>query len=213
MRQVCLLTVCGIMAFVPAAFAQRWEVGGGIGGGFYSARDISSPGGSASAKIKSNVSASAWLGNNSHNRLGGEFRYDYQRGDLLLHQGSTEAAFGAETHAVHYDFHYHFADSEARVRPFAAAGAGIKIYNGTGTEQVTQPLSKIALLTKAQDLTALVSVGAGVKMHLAPHVWLRLEVHDYLTPFPKEVIAPALGASAGGWLNDIVPSIGLSFTN
>ena len=213
MKLARMLVVCGAAVLLPAGMAQRWEVGGGVGGGFYSSRDVTSPGGTASAKIQSNLSASAWLANSRHSHIGGELRYDYQRGDLQLRQGSTEARFGAETHALHYDVHYHFTDSEAKVRPFVGAGAGIKIYNGTGTEVAAQPLSKIALLTKARDLTALVSVGAGLKVHISPRVQLRLEVHDYLTPFPKQVITPALGASVGGWLQDIVPTIGLSFTN
>ncbi len=55
---------------------------------------------------------------------------------------------------------------------------------------VYQPLSNFALLTQAQDLTPLVSAGGGVKIQLAPHVQLRAELHDYLTPFPKQVITP-----------------------
>ena len=213
MKLVQMLVVCGALAVAPAAMAQTWELGAGVGGGFYTGHDITSPGGTASTKIKSNLSASAWLDNNRHGKVGGELRYDYQRGDLRLNQGSTEATFGAETHAIHYDVQWHFADSESRVRPFVVVGGGIKVYRGTGTEVIDQPLSKVALLTKAQDVTGLISVGAGFKMHLSPRVLLRLEVHDYITTFPKQVITPALGGSVGGWLQDIVPMIGLSFTN
>jgi len=72
-------------------------------------------------------------------------------------------------------------------------------------------LSNFALLTKDQDLTALASVGAGIKFKLASHLLLRVEVHDYLTPFPKQVIAPAANAKVSGWLQDIVPSVGLGY--
>ena len=34
------------------------------------------------------------------------------------------------------------------------------------------------------------SAGGGVKVQLAPHLQLRVELHDYLTPFPKQVITP-----------------------
>src|SRR5262249_32680194 len=102
--------------------------------------------------------------------------------------------------------------SEATVRPFVSAGGGVKIFRGTGTEQAFQPLSNFALLTKAQDLTGLLSVGAGFKVRIAEHVALRLEVHDYLTPFPNKIITPAANAKVSGWLQDIVPMAGLAFT-
>lgn len=204
------LVVCALMAVVPAARAQKWEFGGGFGGGFYSSQDVTSPGGSASAKIQSNMAGSAWLGNNGRGHLGGELRYDYQAGDLQVSQGSTQAIFAANSHAFHYDFLLHFSNPDASVRPFVAAGGGVKIYRGTGTEVAFQPLSNFALLTKDQDLTGLVSVGAGLKIKLAPHVQLRVDVHDYLTPFPNKVITPAPGAKVGGWLQDIVPMGGLA---
>jgi len=132
-------------------------------------------------------------------------------GDLQLNQGSTQAVFGARSQAVHYDLLWHFTGSETAVRPFVAAGGGVKIFQGTGTEVAYQPLSNFALLTKAQDLTGLLSVGAGLKMRLATHVALRLEVHDFLTPFPKQVITPAANAKVSGWMQDIVPMAGLAF--
>jgi hypothetical protein len=103
------------------------------------------------------------------------------------------------------------APSEATTRPFLSAGAGIKFYRGTGTEAVTQPLSQYALLTKAGDLTGVVSVGGGVKFKLGSHAWLRLDVHDYMSPFPKQVITPNVGANAEGWVHDIVPMVSVSF--
>jgi hypothetical protein len=40
-------------------------------------------------------------------------------------------------------------------------------------------------------------VGAGLKFKLASRLQLRLEVHDYLTTFPKQVITPAANAKVG----------------
>src|SRR6266581_5982790 len=101
MKLVRILVVS--MALGSAAMAQRWEFGGGAGGGFYTSQDVSGSAGSAAAKIQSNVAAGAWLDNNGRGRWGGEARYDYQRGALQLSSGGTQAAFGAETHALHYD--------------------------------------------------------------------------------------------------------------
>jgi len=206
------ILVCTLMAVVPSAFGQKWEFGGGVGGGFYVSNDVTSAGATAAAKIQTNLVGSAWVGSNGHGRLGGELRYDYQNGPLELSQGSTKTTFTGVSHAIHYDFLFHFTDGESRVRPFVSAGAGIKVYRGTGTEVAFQPLSNFALLTKDQDLTGLLSVGAGLKFAIAPHVQLRLDVHDYITPFPKQIIAPAANAKVSGWMQDIVPMGGLAFT-
>jgi hypothetical protein len=195
----------------PALMAQRWEVGGGVGGGIYTARDVSNPAGNASAKIQTNIAASAWVDNHSAGHWSGELRYDYGRGDLALSQSGTQATFSSETHAMHYDLQWRFAPQEATVQPFVSGGAGVKIYRGTGTEQPYQPLSNVALLTKVQDLTALVVGGGGVRVRLSDRVTLRLEVHDFFTPVPNKVIAPAAGSKVSGWWQDIVPMVGLSW--
>lgn len=211
MKLARMLVVCA--AFATMAMAQRWEFGGGAGGGFYTSQDITSPGADASAKITSNLDASVWVGNNSAGHWGGELRYDFQMGDLQLSNGSTKATFGAQTHSIHYDIVWYGTTPEAAIRPYVAVGAGIKDYVGTGTQVVYQPLENVALLTKANDITPLISAGAGVKFQLSRHVNLRLEVHDYLTPFPKQVITPNAGAKVGGWLQDFVPLVGISYVN
>ena len=59
----------------------------------------------------------------------------------------------------------------------------------------------------------MVSVGGGIKFAISPSIQLRVEVHDYLTPFPSKVITPNQGTKGGGgWLQDFVPMFGLSFT-
>lgn len=213
MKSVRMLGVCFGVALAPAMFAQRWEVGGGAGGGFYTSENVTSAAGSATAKIDSNVAGSVWLGNSGSDKWGGELRADFQLGSLDVTQGSSQATFAARSYAFHYDVLWHATHYGSRIRPFVAAGAGIKVYQGTGSQVAYQPLSNFALLTQAQDLTPLISVGGGVKIRLSPHLQLRAEVHDYLTTFPKQVIAPAQGAKIGGWMQDFVPSIGLSYTS
>lgn len=208
---IACLGICA--AFAPTAKAQKWEVGGGVGGGFYTSDDITAPGGSASAKIATNLAASGWLANNGAGKWGGELRADFQLGALELNGGGTQASFAARSYAFHYDVLWHATPNGSRIRPFVSACAGIKVYQGTGAQVVYQPLSNFALLTQAQDLTPLVSAGGGVKIQLSPRIQLRAEVHDYLTPFPKQVITPAQGAKAGGWMQDFVPMVGISYTS
>jgi len=196
----------------PAAFAQKWEVGFGAGGSFLTSETITNPAGNADATRDPGLALSAWLDNNIGSGLfGGELRYDHENGDLRLSSGGTSTRFASQSNAVHYDFLYNFTSSESAVRPFVAAGGGVKWYSGTGTEQVYQPLSNIAVFSDVRDMRALVSVGAGVKFNIAKSALLRLEVHDYLTPFPSTLIAPVSGSSVGGWLQDLVVSAGISF--
>jgi len=201
-----------LAAAAPAAFAQKWEVGVGAGGSFLTSETITNPAGDANAGRDPGLAVSAWLDNNIGSGLfGGEFRYDHENGDLKLSSGGTTVKFGSQSNAIHYDVVVNFASSESAVRPFIEGGAGVKWYTGTGGEQVSQPLSNIAVFSDVKDLRALVSVGAGLKFNIAKSVLLRLEVHDYLTPFPNTLIAPVPGSSVGGWVNDIVVQAGLGF--
>jgi hypothetical protein len=202
-----LLLVCA-----PVAMAQNWEVGVGVGGAFYNSQTFSNAVGSANASLASGLVTSAWLGNNSHNHWGGEVRYDYENTELKLSSGATSASFAANTQAIHYDFLYHFTSQEAPVRPFVAAGGGVKFFHGTGKETVSQPLQSIGLLTKTTETKGLISVGAGVKFNFARIFQLRVEAHDYITPFPTKVITPNVGTKTGGWLMDFVPMAALAVT-
>jgi hypothetical protein len=46
---------------------------------------------------------------------------------------------------------------------------------------------------------------------LSPRVYLRVEVRDFITTFPEEIIAPAPGAKFGSVLHQIVPMVGISY--
>ena len=45
--------------------------------------------------------------------------------------GGSETAFGGDAHAIHYDLLWHFSTHRPTVRPFVAAGAGVKLFRGT----------------------------------------------------------------------------------
>lgn len=209
-RVVCMLST---LLVAGTAWGQKWEFGGAVGGGFYTSQTVTnSSAGSATAKIGTGLSASAWLGNNSSDVWGGEIRYDYQRGDLQLNSGGANASFGAQSHTIHYDFHMHFADRESKVRPFVAFGAGMKMFQGTGREVAAQPLSRVALLTKSTDIRPVISVGAGFKARLSDRWTLRGGVWNFMSPFPTKVIVPNVNSSVGGWLFDFTPMVGLSYS-
>jgi hypothetical protein len=212
MKHILPLMSLAIAVATPAAFAQKWEVGFGVGGSFLTSDTIDSPAGNASATRNPGIAESVWLDNTIGSGLfGGELRYDHENGDLKLSSGGTSTTFGSQSNAIHYDFNVNFASSEAAIRPFVEAGGGVKWYSGTGTEQVVQPLSNIAVFSDVRDMRPLISVGAGIKFNVAKSTLLRIEVHDYLTPFPSTLIAPVTGNNVSGWLQDFVVSAGLSF--
>jgi opacity protein-like surface antigen len=214
MKLAHVLIVCSVAVLPPAALAQKWELGAGAGAGFHTSQDVKHEDGtSVSAKISPGVAGGAWLGNNTSDRWGGELRYAYQRGDLKLDGAGTSTSFSADTHNIHYDFLWHGAAQNANTRPYLAFGGGVKIFRGAGTEGLTQPLSRYALLTRTQEFKGMASVGVGVKIKVGDRWHIRLDVHDYMTPFPKEVIAPNSGARVGGWLHQIVPMFGITYTS
>jgi hypothetical protein len=57
-----------------------------------------------------------------------------------------------------------------------------------------------------------VSVGGGIKFNLNHMLQLRVEAHEYITPFPTKVITPALGSKTSGFLMDFVPMGALAIT-
>jgi hypothetical protein len=193
------------------AFAQQWEIGGNVGGSFLPGVTVSGPMGSATTGFQTGITAGAWLGQTISRRIGGEIRYNFMQSNLKLASGGTSTSFSGNSHAIHYDVLIHTSRKESRAQVFAAVGGGMKIFRGTGKEAAFQPLSQFAYLTKTQQVKPMLSVGGGVKFKLAPHMALRAEVRDFLTPFPKDVITPAPGAKVGRMLHNIVPMIGISY--
>ena len=207
-----MVVAAGLLALTPAAFGQKWEFGGGVGGGFYTSQTITnSVAGDATAKIGSGLAASAWLASAGTRHWGGEVRYDYQMGNLQLSSGGSQASFGGATHTVQYQAQYHFLTQEDKVRPFVAFGGGMKLFQGTGSEVASQPLNQIALLTKTNDVRPVLSAGVGVKARLGNRWSLRAGFYDNVSPFPSKAFTPNHGSKVGGWIQDFVPMVGVSY--
>jgi opacity protein-like surface antigen len=205
---ICVSVACSVAS---SSAQEQWELGVAGGYGAYSSVTATNPAGEASVGFKPGIAFGVVAGNESRNYLSGEVRYTYRLNDLKVSGAGTEVRFDGESHVLNYDFLFHFADRTARVRPFAAAGAGVKIYRGTGIERAFQPLSRFAVLTKGSQIAPVVSVGAGLKVQLTDLLTLRIEGRDFASTFPDEVIAPVPGTRVSGWLHDFVPLVGLSF--
>lgn len=188
----------------------RYEFGGGVVGSFYDKKSFTSTGGNADAGFDTGYGASVWVGHHMYPKISGEIRYDFMKNDMVLEGSGAKATFGAESHAIHYDVHFHLTSTGSKVRPFVLVGGGMKMFRGTGEERSFQPLSQIAVLTRTSEITGLVTFGVGVKMQLTDRVLLRIEFRDNMTPFPKKVIAPNRGTGGDGWINNFAPTAGVS---
>src|SRR5690349_12913554 len=119
-----VLTVC--LPFSCLLSGQSWEVGGSAGYGLH--RDLNVSAGSATGKVgfDPGVAFGAVLGNQVNRWVAGEARYTYRSDDLKVSSGSTRFKAGAQSHALHYDVLLQATSRESAVRPFLAAGAGVK---------------------------------------------------------------------------------------
>ena len=201
------------LAFVPAALClAQPEIG--VVGGYGTAIHTTATAGSESADtgFKPGAAVGALWSEYFNEHLAGEVRYVLRFSDLMVSQGGTEVDFAARSHLIHYDFLWHFSPRQSPVRPFVAAGGGIRWVEGTGTQHSFQPLENFALLTRTREILPLISAGAGVKLAVSQRLQLRVEFRDYISPHMTKVIAAPPGAKLSGWIHDFVPMVGIAFT-
>jgi len=199
------------LAVASCCRAQNWEAGAAGGFGYYRNATITNASGSAGAGFDNRFALGAVLGQDLYEYLGGEVRYTYRDSDLKLFQGSQKVNMDGDSNALHYDMLFYARRRGSRIRPYAAAGGGILLFRGTGKEYVSQPFSDFALLTKANEVKPLISVGGGIKYAVSSKILIRVDFRDYITPFPENLFVTTPGAKIHGWLQDFVPLAGVSF--
>jgi hypothetical protein len=212
MRSLVLTVV--IFGAATAAFAQQWEFGAVGGGSLLSDVSVSGTAGKATAGFAPGAAFGAFFGENLYSHLTGEVRYEYLQSDLRISSGGQSTAqFTGMAHALHFDMVYHTNRKESRTQFFASLGGGVKVFRGTGAPQAYQALSQFGYLTQTQDVKPMVSVGGGLTYQLAPRIFLRAEIRDFITAFPTQLITPAPGMKFGSLLNDIVPLVGITYVH
>jgi hypothetical protein len=90
-----------------------------------------------------------------------------------------------------------------------ALGIGAKLYRVTGPANPNQALSSIGRLASQDEIKPLVTAGGGVRFRLHQNLIFRLDFRDYVTPFPKDVIQPALLGTARGIFHQFTPMLGV----
>ncbi|HWB84086.1 MAG TPA: outer membrane beta-barrel protein [Bryobacteraceae bacterium] len=191
------------------AAAQQREVGIQGGGGIFTGASLA--GTPATASFAPGPMIGVLVGQDVSPHWSGEIRYEYERDDLRVVSGGQSAAMAGDAHALHYDLIWNSRTRREHLRPYIAAGAGLKLYRGAGAEEAYRPLMQYAYLTHTQQWEPLIAAGGGIKMSLSDRLELRLDLRDQITPFPNKVITAASGSKISGWLHDLVPSVALSW--
>ena len=68
------------------------------------------------------------------------------------------------------------------------------------------------VLSHTSEAQPLVSVGGGVKFKVSPRALLRVDIRDYLTPLPTNILATPGSSKTSGWIHDFVLLVGVSKT-
>jgi hypothetical protein len=194
-----------------ACLAQNWEIGGTGGYGWYANPSISNTVGSAEAGFPAKGAIGAVFGNNMYEHVGGEVRYLFRFGGPEVKSGGIQHNMTGYTNLVTYDLLVHTAAKEAKLRPFIAGGAGIKVFTGTGNFFPNQPLSDFAHLTPTTQVEPVISAGAGLKYRFMRRAQFRVDFRTYFSPLPNEIFRRPASASVFGWVYDFVPMAGISY--
>lgn len=204
--------MCAAVLVAATASAQEWDVG--IIGGIGFAKDLTVKNASASAStgFKNGVAYGVYGGEDMYNYWSGEANYLYRKSDFKLEGGGKSVDFAGHTHLITGDLLAHFTPRGSRFRPFVSFGGGVKLVVGTGQESANQPLGNLAALTATNEVLPVGEIGGGVKFQVSKMVRIRLQVRDYLSTKPKDIIATAPGATLTGFSNDLVGTISLGLT-
>lgn len=163
MRPFTVCGVCVVLAPVSACMAQEheWEVGAAGGFGFMRNATISNPTRSVSAGFDNRFAAGVVIGQNCYQHFGGEFRHTFRDDDVVLKGAGQKVNMDGNSNLVLCDLLLYALGKSSRIRPFDAAGAGIRLFGGTGHEYINQPSGDFALLTGTTQVKPLISVGGG----------------------------------------------------
>jgi len=200
-----------LLLMIGAAGAQPREIGILGGGGLSNGLPILGAPVPASAGLRSGPAVGVLVGQDLYPHWSGEIRYLFEQREFHLASGGATASFSGQAHALHYDLVYQRRTRNNRVRPYLAAGGGVKIFRGTGQETAYRPLMEDAYLTRTQQIKPMLTAGGGVKIQVGNRLMLRVDIRDQITRFPEKIVASAPGRKIEGWLHDFVPTVGLGW--
>lgn len=211
-------TIVLTLAFSCPVSAQKWEIGGLGGYGWYQNSTVSnftssSQTASGGVGFPSRATLGVVFAENPYHYWGGEIRWLYQWGGPQIEANGIKTSITGYSNLVTYDFVVYPVPRESGLRPYLAGGAGVKVYTGTGSGFAgLTPTAGLARLRPGSQVEPAISAGGGLKYSFARHALFRIDFRTYFTPTPNDVIC-ATGLSAiHGWLFTFVPTAGLSYS-
>jgi hypothetical protein len=210
MRSAICIVIVGFALSLPC-LGQEWELGAAGGYGWYANPSIVGPAGSIQSGFASKGVMGVVFGQNMYEHIGGEVRWLYQFGGPQLKSQGTEASSTGYTNLVTYDVLFFTSNREAKVRPYVAGGAGIKVYTGNELRGLGQPFAGSALLMPATQVEPAISAGAGLKYKVSGSIALRMDFRTYFSPCPNQIFRPTGTSNVHGWVYNFVPLAGISF--
>ena len=206
--RLCVVMVATFLSL--PGLAQEWELGAAGGYGAYVNPSIVTSSGSIEPGFAPKGVIGVVFGQNMYEHIGGEVRYLFQWGGPQLQSQGVHASAMGHTNLITYDVLFHTSNREANLRPYFAAGAGIKVFTGSQLRAVGQPLVSGALLVPATQVEPVISAGAGLKYKVHKHVIIRLDFRTYFSPLPDEIFRPTGDSRIRGWVYNFVPLAGIS---
>jgi hypothetical protein len=172
---------------------------------------MSNPPASAEIGFPSRATVGVVVGEDLYRHWGGEIRWLFQWGGPQIQANGTKTSISGFSNLVTYDFVIYPVRTESGLRPYLAAGAGVKAYTGRDfVSAVQQPGERLAFLRDTTEAEPAISVGGGVKYRFARHAVIRLDFRAYFTPSPDHVIRPVASSVVHGWLFELAPTVGVS---
>jgi hypothetical protein len=209
--------MCVLFLAAATASAQEWDVG--VIGGFGAAHDFTvkrGDGATASAGFKNGAVYGVYGGEDMFPYWSGEATYLYRQSSLKESTTGISESFAAHTHLMTGEILAHFRPRESKMRPFFSFGGGLKVLAGTGDEGSPQRLclsssTCFAALTHTREIQPVGVIGAGIKYKVNNHLRLRVQVRDFLSAKPRDVIAPGPSSSLSGFGNDVIATFSVGY--
>lgn len=203
--------VIAVSILASPCLAQEWELGGAGGYGFYTNPTIRSTLGSVEPGFAPKGAIGVVFGQNMYEHLGGEVRWLYQFGGPELKYSGTVASATGYSNLVTYDLLFHMSNREARLRPYVAAGAGVKAFTSRELRSTGQPIVAPVFLLSHTQAEPAISAGVGLKYKITEHAVLRLDFRTYFSPCPDDIFRPIATSTIHGWIYNFVPLGGISY--
>jgi hypothetical protein len=197
-----------LLAAFGGASGADWQATASAGFGKYQYVSLQGPAGAGEAGIGARYVLDAAIGRALGDHLAVEGAWTFQDGDFEIRSAGVKTAFDAHAHAFHGGLYYYFRGRTAKLRPFVDGGAGVRLYQGIEAVR-PRPLAAFGAFADGTDARALLIIGGGVEWSVTARWAIRVGVREFATPFPSFVIIPAAGVGVGGWLRDVVATVGI----